>query len=235
MRPLMVMLKIQTFKSLSAAPYLAQLTLHQGFKAFSSRSDSSHTTFDDADLDAARTWTSNKANTVWSMESLRQYVPKVIQSGLKLSRYYVVSSDSITINSDISRKQSENTDTTHEKLFGEITKIYKSCVPGITSPEQKKKIEALVGIDSFTQYFVTHRPSPPPYVTDIHINNDHTCVEEKWLKDIIAKYEELDDMFRVDFLSGIIFTGFPKIEFTPVAYKLLQTLGTRWIEVPGQT
>ncbi|KAF4628721.1 hypothetical protein G7Y89_g9427 [Cudoniella acicularis] len=51
------------------------------------------------------------------------------------------------------------------------------------------------------------------------------------LKDIIAKYKELDDVFRVDFLSDIIFTGSPKVEFAPRAYELLQSLGTRWIEV----
>jgi hypothetical protein len=68
-------------------------------------------------------------------------------------------------------------------------------------------------------------------VTVIHINDDCTCVEEGWLKNIIAKYEKLDDVFRVDFLCGVIFTGSPKIEFTPGAYKLLQSLGTRWIEV----
>jgi hypothetical protein len=56
-------------------------------------------------------------------------------------------------------------------------------------------------------------------------------VEEDWLKDIIAKYEDVDDGFRVDFLSGVIFTGSAKIEFSPGANKLLQSLGTRWIEV----
>jgi hypothetical protein len=60
-------------------------------------------------------------------------------------------------------------------------------------------------------------------------------VEEEWLKDIIAKYEEFDDVFRVDFLSGVIFTGSPKIELTPAAYKLLQSLGTTWIEVADAT
>jgi hypothetical protein len=68
-------------------------------------------------------------------------------------------------------------------------------------------------------------------VTVIHINDDCTYVEEEWLKDIITKYEKLDDVFRIDFLSGVIFTGSPKFELTPGAYKLLQSLGTRWIEV----
>jgi hypothetical protein len=56
-------------------------------------------------------------------------------------------------------------------------------------------------------------------------------VEEEWLKGNIAKYEELDDVFHVDFLRGVIFTGPPKTEVTPGAYQLLQSLGTTWIEV----
>ncbi|PMD16757.1 amidase signature enzyme [Hyaloscypha hepaticicola] len=62
--------------------------------------------------------------------------------------------------------------------------------------------------------FFTHRPSSPPYVTVIYINEDFTCVEEEWLKDIIVKFEKLDD-----------------IELTPRSYKLLQSLCTRWMEV----
>jgi hypothetical protein len=68
-------------------------------------------------------------------------------------------------------------------------------------------------------------------VTVIHVNDDRTCVEEERLKGNIAKYEELDDVVPVDFLSGVIFTRSPKTEFTPGAYQLLQSLGTKWIEV----
>jgi hypothetical protein len=64
-------------------------------------------------------------------------------------------------------------------------------------------------------------------VTVIHVNDDRTCVEEERLNVNIAKYEELDDVFHVDFLSGVMFTRSPKTEFTPGAYQLLQFLGTK--------
>jgi peptidyl-tRNA hydrolase ICT1 len=55
----------------------------------------------------------------------------------------VSSSDSITIQCDSSRSQPENTEETHRKLAEEIKRIYKKRVPGITTPEQKARIEQL--------------------------------------------------------------------------------------------
>lgn len=91
--------------------------------------------------------------------------------------------------------------------------------------------------------FFTHRPSSPPYVTVIYINEDFTCVEEEWLKDIIVKFEKLDDVFRIDFLSGVILPAprrssshpDPTNCFNPYAQDgwRLQTLQTR-CQVPHQ-
>jgi peptidyl-tRNA hydrolase ICT1 len=44
---------------------------------------------------------------------------------------------------DTSRSQSDNKAENHRKLLEEITAIYKQRVPGITPPEQLKKIEQL--------------------------------------------------------------------------------------------
>ena len=44
----------------------------------------------------------------------------------------------------------------------------------------------------------------------------------------------MDDVFHADFLSGVIFTGKTNgkdVEISPGAKTLLESLGTRWIEV----
>jgi hypothetical protein len=87
--------------------------------------------------------TSSKATTVWELYALYPHVPKVLHQGLRDSRYYVHSSDSIKMQCDSSRSQSDNRAENHQKLFDEITRIYKQRVPGITPPEQMKKIEQL--------------------------------------------------------------------------------------------
>ncbi|PSS08971.1 hypothetical protein M430DRAFT_37115 [Amorphotheca resinae ATCC 22711] len=87
--------------------------------------------------------TSSKATTVWAISSLQRYVPKVLISELRSCRYYVPSSDSISIQSDTSRSQTDNTEDTHRKLMEEIKQIYKKSVPGVTSPEQKERVDQL--------------------------------------------------------------------------------------------
>ncbi len=87
--------------------------------------------------------TSSKATTVWSLQALLSHVPKVLHQDLRSSRYYVSSSDSIIIQCDTSRSQSENEGETHKRLAEEIDRIYRKRVPGITPPEQKKKIQEL--------------------------------------------------------------------------------------------
>lgn len=87
--------------------------------------------------------TSSKATTVWKLDALYPRVPKVLHQGLQDSRHYVSSSNSIKMQCDSSRSQSDNRAENHQKLFDEITRIYKQRVPGITPPEQLKKIEQL--------------------------------------------------------------------------------------------
>lgn len=87
--------------------------------------------------------TSSKATTSWDLYALYPYVPKVLYQGLRNSRHYVSSSDCIKMQCDSSRSQSENRAENHRKLFDEITRIYRQRVPGITPPEQVKKIAQL--------------------------------------------------------------------------------------------
>lgn len=87
--------------------------------------------------------TSSKATTVWPLHALCKYVPKALHQGLRDSRYYVLSSDALAIQCDTGRSQTANKEETHARLHDEIALIYKNRVPGITSPEQRKRIEAL--------------------------------------------------------------------------------------------
>ncbi|KAI9052401.1 hypothetical protein LZ554_003749 [Drepanopeziza brunnea f. sp. 'monogermtubi'] len=87
--------------------------------------------------------TSSKAMTVWPLHALQLHVPKVLHQGLRSSRFYVPSSDSISIHCDTARNQTSNEEETHARLYEEITQIYKKRVPGITPPEQKRKVEQL--------------------------------------------------------------------------------------------
>ena len=77
------------------------------------------------------------------MASLERHVPSIILSGLRNGSYFVSSSESISIQCDSHRSQSENEAETHIRLHNEIKRIYKAKVPGVTSPEQAKKVEQL--------------------------------------------------------------------------------------------
>ncbi|PVH87957.1 hypothetical protein DL98DRAFT_509474 [Cadophora sp. DSE1049] len=92
--------------------------------------------------------TSSKATTVWPLYALQGHVPKVLHQGLRDSNYYVASSDSISIQCDTTRSQTGNKEETYTRLHDEITRIYKRRVPGITSPEQKQKIEHLKKVEN---------------------------------------------------------------------------------------
>ncbi|KAG0647245.1 hypothetical protein D0Z07_7012 [Hyphodiscus hymeniophilus] len=87
--------------------------------------------------------TSSKATTVWPIDSVKAHVPHVLHAKLLDSRYYVSSSDSFTIQCDAHRNRSQNKDETHQRLNDEIRQIYKSVVPGVTSPLQSRKVEQL--------------------------------------------------------------------------------------------
>lgn len=77
------------------------------------------------------------------MASLIPHLPQIFHNELRASRYYVSSSDSILIQCDTHRSQADNRDETWHRLNEEITQIYHRRVPGLTSPEQKKRVEDL--------------------------------------------------------------------------------------------
>lgn len=87
--------------------------------------------------------TSSKANTTWALSALKDHVPKILIPELRDCRYYVASSDVIAIQCDAHRSRTQNKTETHDKLHEEIKRLYSQRVPGVTSPEQKAKIDQL--------------------------------------------------------------------------------------------
>ncbi|TVY49247.1 hypothetical protein LOCC1_G000825 [Lachnellula occidentalis] len=87
--------------------------------------------------------TDSKATTTWEFDALTRYVPKVLHEGLRGSRYFARKSNAMSIQCDSHRSKHKNTRETHERLFQELTRLYKERVPGTTDPEQKKKVDEL--------------------------------------------------------------------------------------------
>jgi hypothetical protein len=69
------------------------------------------------------------------------------------------------------------------------------------------------------------------FVTVIPLSDGCVSVKEDWLREAIARYDKSDDVFRKDFLSGVMFTGSSKVQVTPEAIEMLHSAGTSWIEV----
>ncbi|KAF4631311.1 hypothetical protein G7Y89_g6820 [Cudoniella acicularis] len=90
--------------------------------------------------------TSSKAVTSWPVSKLLPLLPQVLHDDLRKSSYYVSSSDTIKIDCDSHRTQSQNQEETHERLVQEIKRIYRSTVPGATSKEQKDKVSELLSM-----------------------------------------------------------------------------------------
>ncbi|KAI1757635.1 hypothetical protein F4782DRAFT_479280 [Xylaria castorea] len=87
--------------------------------------------------------TESKATTVWPVAELSKVLPKLIRSALKSSPYYVMGSDSITMQAQTQRSRNANTEENRQKFVKELHRIYKEQVPGVTSEKKLKKHEAL--------------------------------------------------------------------------------------------
>jgi hypothetical protein len=72
-------------------------------------------------------------------------------------------------------------------------------------------------------------------VTVIALKYSCISVQEGWLRELIARYLETDDVFHTHFLSAIVFTGPPNIEITAGANKFLHSVGTTRIELIDAT
>lgn len=85
----------------------------------------------------------SKATIRFPMKDLLPLVPNVLHQQLLASPYYAESSHTLIINSDESRKASENTQKCFEKLCDIIKATGKRAVRGETSLEQAARVENL--------------------------------------------------------------------------------------------
>ena len=77
------------------------------------------------------------------MPSLLQRIPKLLHRPIETSRYYAAKSNDVVIQADDSRKQNDNVNACFRKLHELIVQAGRQTVPGETSPEQSKRVEAL--------------------------------------------------------------------------------------------
>jgi hypothetical protein len=72
-----------------------------------------------------------------------------------------------------------------------------------------------------------------PSLATVVCLSDQRCVTKRWLQEVIDDYHSKDDVFRQEFLSGVIFVCAAKhdIEITPGAGGLLKSLGTTWTDI----
>ena len=87
--------------------------------------------------------TESKATTVWPVSQLSAFLPAVLRSKLRESKYYSKRSDCISIQAQTQRSRTANTDENHQKLFEEIKSMYETTVPGESNPDKARKYEAL--------------------------------------------------------------------------------------------
>ena len=88
---------------------------------------------------------------------------------------------------------------------------------------------------SYQSFHAKYR-GPLPYATTATVisldGNSH--VTEIRLRQVLEAYRSTDDVFRDEFLKVVIFTGVTSgtsLDIAPPAHKLLESLGTIWIEV----
>ncbi|KAL4928464.1 peptidyl-tRNA hydrolase domain protein [Aspergillus undulatus] len=85
----------------------------------------------------------SKATLKVPLESLLPLVPHIIHSPLQTSRYYAARTNSLVIQSEESRKQSDNVEACYDKLHKLLEHSATSVVPGETLPETRERSKRL--------------------------------------------------------------------------------------------
>lgn len=77
------------------------------------------------------------------MSHLRDTLPPIVFEQLRHSRYLAANSNSILLQSDESRRQTDNVDACHRKLSDAIREAAGLAIQGETSAEQVKRVQNL--------------------------------------------------------------------------------------------
>lgn len=85
----------------------------------------------------------SKATLQVPLKHLHPILPPILHQGLQNSRYMAERSSSLVINSDESRKRSDNVESCYVKLYTLIQTIAKTAIPGETSQDQIDRVKGL--------------------------------------------------------------------------------------------
>lgn len=86
---------------------------------------------------------SSKATLRVPLDALLPLLPTLLHQEMRSSRYYAANSNALVIQSDDSRKQTDNVHACFRKLHQLIVDAGTSAVPGETSEEQKERVRKL--------------------------------------------------------------------------------------------
>lgn len=73
------------------------------------------------------------------MHELAAVLPRFLRAGLRESKYYVASSDSLSFQSQTSRSRTANQAENRSKLWQEVLRMYDTQVPAETSDAKRDK------------------------------------------------------------------------------------------------
>lgn len=93
----------------------------------------------------------SKATARFQMKDIIPLVPGILHQQLRRSQYYAPKSETLVIQADGSRKQSDNVDQCFQILRDLIVTAGKIVVKGKTSPEQKARVRRL-----YVRYCTVH-------------------------------------------------------------------------------
>lgn len=87
--------------------------------------------------------TSSKATLRIPLDALLQHIPSALHNEIKRSRYVAAKSKDLIVQSDSSRKQSDNAQSCYKRLYKSILEAGQQVVPNETSAEQMKHVKNL--------------------------------------------------------------------------------------------
>ncbi|KAF2760788.1 hypothetical protein EJ05DRAFT_508035 [Pseudovirgaria hyperparasitica] len=87
--------------------------------------------------------TNSKATLRVPLDTLLPRIPLLLHPAIRASRFYAAKSDSLVLQADDSRKQSDNSHACFTKLNQLITEVGQPAVPGETSAEQRRRMKSL--------------------------------------------------------------------------------------------
>ncbi|OAL46242.1 peptidyl-tRNA hydrolase domain-containing protein [Pyrenochaeta sp. DS3sAY3a] len=90
----------------------------------------------------------SKATLKVPLDALLEHVPTALHAELRRSRYVAAKSQTIIVQADDSRKQSDNANSCYKRLYEAIVQVGHSAVPNQTSSEQLQRVKTLQRSDN---------------------------------------------------------------------------------------